>query len=287
MPYTVEGAFTAFHDAINLKGDHRETANARRDRVQSLLASQFEILEAFASGSIPRFTALRGHSDVDVMVALHYGKHIKNKTPAAVLKSVRDALGAYRTNVRRNGQAVTLYYDTWPNVDVVPVSRVVDSNSKVTHYEVPNEVTGQWIPSNPKTHSDNIEERSSICGQNFRRIIKMMKAWNLAHGEYLQSYHIEVLALKIYSSNLDDTAWQIFQFFEKSRLLLETALIHGNGLVDGYLDYADRQEVLKRFDTAIEKSRDAWYLTYGERSDHQTAIGIWRTVFGDQFPAYG
>lgn len=74
MAYTAESAFTGFYDAINLDGDKRDIANSRRDRIQTLLSKNFEIIEAFASGSIPRFTALKDHSDVDVMVALHYGK---------------------------------------------------------------------------------------------------------------------------------------------------------------------------------------------------------------------
>jgi hypothetical protein len=41
MAYTVEGSFLAFYDAINLDGDHRETANARRDRTKELLAKNF------------------------------------------------------------------------------------------------------------------------------------------------------------------------------------------------------------------------------------------------------
>jgi hypothetical protein len=51
------------------------------------------VIEAFASGSIPRYTALNEHADLDVIVALHYSKHIKDKTPSQVPQEVRDALG--------------------------------------------------------------------------------------------------------------------------------------------------------------------------------------------------
>lgn len=88
MPYTVAISFDKFREHIELSGDHRETATARKDRVVSLLKNDFEILDAFATGSIPRFTAVRGHADLDVMVVLHYGKHIKDKTPLAVLQQV-------------------------------------------------------------------------------------------------------------------------------------------------------------------------------------------------------
>jgi hypothetical protein len=286
MAYTVDAAFDEFYTKINLDGDKREIANKRRDSVVSLLENHFEIMEAFASGSIPKFTALKG-ADVDVIVALHWSKHVKDKTPKQVLQAVRDALGQYRPGARKNGQAVTLRYETWPNVDIVPVSRVVDNANNITHYQVPNENTGTWIKSNPKKHAAEIETRSSTCGANFRRIIKMVKAWNAAHSDYLQSYHIEILALNVFNSSLDDTSWQVYRFFDDARAYLKSPLWHDLGYVDDYLTANDRAEVLKRFDTAKETSVSAWHATYGSNNDHKTAIAKWKQVFGDQFPAYG
>jgi hypothetical protein len=287
MAYTVGSSFNQFYDVINLGGDHRETANTRKNRIVELLGKHFTILEAFGTGSIPKFTALKGHADLDIIVALHYGNHIKDKTPTQVLQSVRDVLAEYRTGARKNGQAVTLYYETWPNVDIVPVSQSTDNNGTITHYNVPDSNTDTWIQSRPKKHAADIEQKSTDCGSNFRKIIKMIKWWNRSHSNYLQSYHIEILAMKVFNSNIDDTEWNVFQFFEKSRLLLQSSLWHDTGYVDGYLSYYDRQEVLKRVDTAIEKTRLAWSCTYGDKNDHQTAIGIWRQVFGDKFPSYG
>lgn len=287
MAYTVESSFNQFFDAINLSGDHRDTANSRRDNIVSMLGKHFSIIESFASGSIPKFTALKDHADLDVIVALHYSKHIADKTPTEILQSVRDALSAYRTNVRKNGQAVTLYYKTWPNVDIVPVSRSADNNGNTIHYNVPDTNTGLWLKSRPKSHAQAIEGKSSECGSNFRRIVKMIKWWNICHSNYLRSYHIEVLALKVFNGNLNDTPWNVFQFFEKSRALLQTSLWHDLGWVDEYLSYTDRNEVLKRFDIAIAKSRSAWCYTWDKNNDHKSAIEIWRQMFGERFPAYG
>lgn len=119
MPYTVAVSFDEFRQSIELASNHRETAAKRRDHLVSLLKKDFTIMEAFASGSIPKYTAVTGYADLDVIVALHYSLHIKDKKPSQVLKAVRDSLGQHRTNVRRNGQAVTLRYETWPDVDVV------------------------------------------------------------------------------------------------------------------------------------------------------------------------
>lgn len=285
MAYSVQSAFDQFFDAINLADDHRATANARKNRIVSLLSNHFEILEAFGSGSIPRYTALKNKADLDVMVALHYGKHIKDKRPIDVLQAVRDALGEYRTQVRKNGQAVTLYYDTWPNVDIVPVSRSVDSAGNVTHFNVPDANTGGWIDSNPKKHSANIEARSGKCGQNFRKVIKMMKAWNANHSSYLQSYHIEVMALQTFDSELADLPWDVFQFFSKCHNLIATPLWHDSGYVDNYLSLVDRGEAKKRLANATDMARLAWYS--GVLGHTQESITRWKQIFGGDFPLYG
>ncbi len=85
MPYTVSASFNKFRENIELPGDHRKTAINRRDRIVSLLKNDFVILEAFPTGSIPRYTALKGYADLDVIIVLHHKNHIKSKKPSLVL----------------------------------------------------------------------------------------------------------------------------------------------------------------------------------------------------------
>lgn len=286
MVYTVQAAFNEFFNEINLSGDHRTVANARRDHLIELLGNKFDVVESFSSGSIPKFTALHGHADLDIMLVLHFGKHISGKTPTQVLQSVRDAL-AYKTNVRKNGQAVTLHYNTWPSVDIVPVYYVHDDIGQLLHYRVPNTYTEDWIDSNPKNHAKAIQEKATECGEDFRKIIKIIKHWNKCHSNYLQNYHIEVLAQKVMAGTLGDITWHVHKFFEDSIPLLKSSLWDGLGYADAYLSYNDRQEVLKRFEAACSLSQAAWYHTYGTNNDHSSAIATWQRIFGDKFPSYG
>lgn len=287
MPYTVAVSFDQFYNNINLAGNHRETANTRRERIVSLLEKDFTIIESFATGSIPRFTAVSGYADVDVIVVLHYTKHIKDRLPSQVLKAVRDSLGEYETRVRRNGQAVTLTYKTWPNVDIVPASRVVNDAGEVTAYNIPDMNREEWLSARPKRHSQNIENRGSNCGAAFRKIIKMAKWWNHQHSSFLQSYHIEVIAINTFTVPLNEMSWDVFQFFDKAHTLAGSLLWHDGSFADAYLDYSSRQEVLKRLATARDLAREAWYATDGSNDDHETAIRKWRQIFGNKFPAYG
>lgn len=287
MAYTVASSFDEFYTNINLSGDHRETANTRKDDIVKSLKNNFSILDSFSTGSIPRYTALKDNADLDVFVVLHYGKHVKGKKPSEVLQTVRDSLAEYRTNVRKNGQAVTLYYKTWPNVDIVPTLRIVDSAGKVISYEIPNMNDESWISTNPKIHANNITSRASLCGSNFRRIITMIKWWNLKHSKFLQSYHVEVLALNIFTAQLYDITWDVFTFFDKASELIKNSLWYDISYADSYLDWQSRNEVQTRLESARDKARDAWYYTFGERNDHETAIKLWKQLFGDKFPSYG
>lgn len=287
MPYTVASSFERFHDNINLGGEHRDTANRRRDDIVAKLNKSFEIIDSFSTGSIPKYTALKSHADLDVIVVLDWHKHIQGKRPASLLQDVSKCLVGWRTGGRKNGQAVTLYYTTWPNADIVPVSRVLYADGTLSHYLVPDSNTGTWIKSNPKKHAANVEAKSIVCGENFRRIIKIIKHWNSIHGGYLQSYHIEVLAINVLNGQLNDISLNLYNFFDKSLKLLQTPLWYDNGFADNYLNGTIRPEVCKRFTSAASKSLSAWYCTYSNINDQKPAIEIWRQLFGEKFPAYG
>jgi hypothetical protein len=287
MSYTVPVSFDKFVENISLTGDHHEVADARKDRVVSLLGNSFTILDSFSSGSIPRFTALKGHADLDVIVVLHWEKHIKGKSPEQVLQNVRDALGEYRTNVRKNGQAVTLYYESWPNVDIVPVSKSTNDDGSVNHYNVTDINTGGWLTSRPRKHSKQITEKASECGDKFRAIIRMIKQWNKEHSDFLESFHIEVMAIRIFSGDISEYSWSVFQYFDHGAKLASSPLEYEDGYADSYLDREQREEVVKRLETARDKARAAWHLTYNGRDRHKEAIELWGQIFGSKFPTYG
>ncbi|MBT2555469.1 nucleotidyltransferase [Arthrobacter sp. ISL-5] len=216
MVWTTAGAFQEFLSTINLPGDHRTIANIRKDWIVRLRSGGLNILDAFTMGSIPRYTALRDHADLDVMVVLHFAEHIKGRTPAQVLSSVKTSLGSGAGNVRRNGQAVTMKFLSWPSVDVVPASRLVDKAKAVTGYEIPDMNRGEWIRTNPPSHSVAITAAVGQYGPNFRHVVKMIKEWNRRQDVRMQSYHIEVIALKM-TTSCQDHSWAILQWLETAK----------------------------------------------------------------------
>jgi hypothetical protein len=284
MAWTTEGAFEVFYSSINLPGEHRSTANGRREWViQRLRSGGMNVLEAITMGSIPKYTALKGHADVDVMAVLHYGNHIENQRPSQVLSAVKNALnlGAAGT-LRRNGQAVTVTFQSWPKVDVVPASRLA-SNGVITGYNIPDMTREKWLHTNPPQHAQDMASASTERGPNFRRVIKMIKHWNRRQATKLQSYHIEVIALQM-DVSWTDHGYPIMKWFEAAQTACDW-LWHAGSDVSGYLSWNSAQKVKGQLAVAERSARSAWMESI--RNQDRLAISGWKSVFGQSFPSYG
>lgn len=284
MPYTAAYAFDLFYDAINLRGNHRTAANVRKDWVVGRLSRSMDVLEARAIGSIPRYTALAGHADLDILVALHYGKHLKGKSPASVLAAVKAALGSGAGDYRRNGQAVTVSFQSWPNVDVVPAARY-SSNGVVTHFEIPDMHRGEWVETNPDKHAAKIRAAAEARGAGFREAITMVKHWNRRQDVRLQSYHVEVIGLQTECS-WDEPGWSVVQWLETAAGLTHWCW-DGDADASAYLTWDRAEKAAARLKEAAALATRAWACTYGSDDDEEEAIRLWRSLFGQAYPAYG
>ena len=284
MVHTVPYAFDAFYEAINLPGDHRTAANARKDWIVQRLGQSLDVLDAFAIGSIPRYTALRGHADLDVLVVLHYGQHIRNRTPSEVLATVKNALGSGAGNYRRNGQAVTISFRSWPNVDVVPASRVTNGDGAVSYYKIPDMNRGVWITTKPRRHARNMAHAAEQEGPGFRQAITMLKHWNRRQSVRLQSYHLEVIALGM-TCDWNDPGWAILKWFEEAKERMSFCW-DGSEDISDYLSWEQGRAAKQRLQECHDLALSAWALTY-RKNEHREALGKWRALFGREFPAYG
>ncbi|KJF93245.1 hypothetical protein UB39_16075 [Photobacterium angustum] len=173
MPYTIPVSFDKFIEKISVTGNQAEIAESRCKSIVSMLDKELNILEAFPFGSLVSGTSLCGFADADVMLVLHYGDHAENNSPTEFLQSVRDKLSRYNTRMaKKNGQAITLYFKTWPNVDIVPAYRVSDNGSFYC-YKIPNANDDSWIETSPKIHINsmqNVCEQKNPFNQNDQRM---------------------------------------------------------------------------------------------------------------------
>ncbi|WP_155637877.1 nucleotidyltransferase [Burkholderia cepacia] len=287
MAYTVDSAFLEFYQRINLSGDFRALAAIRRNHIVGLLGNRFDVIDGFAGGSIPKFTSLKT-ADLDIFVVLHFGKHCCNKPPSQVLLAVRQALNA-KPSVRRNGQAVTLKYSSFPDVDVVPV--FFTSHDGVRYDEalflnVPDMNTETWIRSRPKDHVGAIDTQAAVCGPNFRKVIKILKHWNSLHGNLLRNYHIECVALQqLTSVDVAALPQAVFVFFRVLASAVLGPYSYDGDQVDNYLAVGERLTLYGKLVQARDAANTAWFM--GMLGAGEQAINQWRSIFGNQFPSYG
>ncbi len=287
MAYTIPVSFDTFASNIEVSGYNREVAKGRENKVKSLLEDRFEILDIFSIGSLPKYTAVKNHADLDIFVVLHYSKHIKDREPSAVLLSVKNVLKDYAVSVRRNGQAVSLSFKTWPDVDIVPVYRNVNSDKTVNYYSVPNMHTERWIKSQPRLHASKMSKKnnSDACGSKFKRVVKMAKWWNYENGGYLSSYHIETMALDTLFNEITDYNWTIYYLFKQIQEKVHKNIHDGIAHISSDLTSAQKEAFDQRLSNAVRRLGEARdYITNG---NNEKAIEKYRVVFGTNFPSYG
>lgn len=282
---SIKSDFEEFYNSINLPNSHRLLSNSRTDALTEHIKKRFLVREAFTGGSIPKYTALKDYADLDLFIVLE-SVHSINRTPADLLQNMRDCLGGYRAGIsKKNGQAVTVYFDTWPQVDVVPVLPTELFGS--TSYLIPDMNRQNWITSNPKEHATDIANKTSLYGSEFRKIIKMVKWWNKKHGDYLQSYHIEVLALQSLSPTFTNYAWELYLFFDEAVKSIERTIsgapnFYKTSFIDTYLNNFEKYEILKRLQTAKDKACQAWYSEI-KLNDFSYSKKLWNQVFNRGF----
>jgi len=213
---------------------------------------------------------------------------VDGKKPSAVLKRIRDALADYSTSTRRNGQAVTLKFKSWPNVDIVPARRVSDPDTQeFLHYEIPNMHLEKWIKTTPKSHGSIIQERARACGPHFRQLVTMMKHWNrVKNAGRLQSFHIEAIAADTFSSAMNNHPWDVLQFLKAAQDRLSFHWYDGAD-ASAYIDFTTRPKIQDAIGDAAVQARSAWAAGYNNPDSHEEAIRLWRAFFGRSFPNYG
>lgn len=287
MAFTIPVSFDVFASNIEVSGYSRDVAKGREKRIKSLLGDKFEILDIFSFGSLPNYTALKNHADLDIIVVLHYGKHCKDRKPSNVLLSVKNALDDYQVSVRRNGQAVSLSYKSWPDVDIVPVYRNTNDDGSVNHYGVPNMHTETWIRSRPRAHASKLTERNSAdhCGPKFKRAVKMAKWWNYQNGCYLSSYHIEVMALDTLYNEITDYSWTLQYLFSEMQKKVHINISDGLNSITSSMTTSQRATFDTKLSNAARRLEEARNLT--NQGENERAIEKYRMVFGTDFPAYG
>ncbi len=286
MATTLKEAFKAFKSRLEITGLQTQTVSTRQQNVRKHIATELTVVDAFLTGSYCRSTMIAplAQADIDIFFVLD-AAYFQQGGQAALLDRVKRVLKrSYDlSDISRDGQAVTITFSDF-KVDVVP-----GFNRKGGGYLIPNTQGGIWIETNPREH----ERLSSIHNQahngDLVPLEKMIKRWNREINRYFRSFHLEILAWDIFDGVIIPSfSSGARYFFDKGRTKIKQKNPDPAGYggdVGYYLNNKNLDEAVSRFTTAYNRAIKAEeYETKGKIAD---AIGEWRKIFGDTFPAYG
>jgi len=289
MATTITQAFTKFKSNLEITGLQESTVSTRQQNVRAAVESDLNVLDSFLTGSYSRHTMIAplSEADIDIFVVLH-PDYYQADGQASLLDKVKTVLKKTypRTpDISRNGQAVTIRFDDFA-VDVVP-----SFYRQGGGYLIPNSARQIWIATNPKKHVEIMSDANAKHNGDLVPLIKMIKCWNRNIDREFHSFHLEVLALQILENlTISNFPSGVRYFLDKGRDYVRKKnpdpAGYGDGDVGAYLNTNPKIEnAVNRFETAYGRAIKA--EDYERRGYISDAVGEWRKIFGDYFPAYG
>jgi hypothetical protein len=197
--------FQTFLD--NLKLDNAVTITSRYKRITKTLNKTFRNTESETQnsrqiGSMGRFTAIKGVSDLDMAYFIPSSKKgfYKEKGPSKLLTDVKESIASTypSSNVTKDGQVVVVKFTNYV-IEVLPCFKL-DDNS----LEFPDTNNGgSWRISKPLDEIEAFTKFDSETGGNLRALCKMVRAWKNHIGFAMGGLLIDTLSYNFLKSNED------------------------------------------------------------------------------------
>lgn len=287
MATTITSGFQKLKENLEITGLQAATTSSRQQNVRDNVAKEMTVLRSFLTGSYMRNTMIAplSEADIDIFLVMDPSYFAQDGQASLLDKVKRALLKSYNNSaISRAGQAVTIRFtDFW--VDVVP-----GFDRPGGAFYIPDSVGKRWISTDPPKHVELWSALNANRSYMFVPLVKMLKCWNRAHSNLLNSFHLEVLAYNAFQfTTISDypTAIQYFFFAAQSGIASGTYDPAGyGGNVGSYLNtQKKRDDVTTRLKAAYEKSTEA--ISYARNSYIPATFGKWQVIFGDYFPAYG
>jgi hypothetical protein len=267
--------------------------------INSAVEAALSINKTERIGSFTRGTAVRGVSDLDLMVVLSSNERKWGRgttTSTTTLNKVKDALAARftSTSIRNSGNAVVLSFAGGRRpVDVVPAFYTGPYKGRFSQYHnyptysIPDG-SGGWLPTSPQIHGVALAGEDERSGYKLKRVASLAKYWAAGRAHInLHSFHVEVL---IASTEISIGPGSYAQVLHK--LFRNLASRNGRGIRDplelsGVIPASSGPAAAERLaaaaGTAAEHSERA--LQSEAQRNTPEAVHQWKIVFGENFPS--
>mgnify|MGYP000745878555 CR=1 FL=1 len=261
--------------------------------IKKRLINSFDVRKTLFIGSTARDTAIRGTSDVDLLVVLKRDEARRGDqfiSSDTFIQKIRNDLNARfnATTVRRDGQAIVVHFGQGSEpVDVVPaIFHEFRGGLGKPVYLIPNG-NGDWMESAPEVHNAYLKKSNESSAGKLRKTTQLLKHWRASRqGLRLSSIHLELLlasqkicvGAKSYSNCVRDAFHLLRQ--------RECRGLHDPLGVAGTLYAAQTQVQYDQLVAAVDYAADhAQRATEAEsRRDWTEARRQWSIVFNGAFP---
>jgi SMODS domain-containing protein len=285
MGPTATASFNTLLRDLNLSDRQVALAEGRIAHLQShFSAPAFQVrMPPRAIGSYGCGTLVAWERDIDVIVALAdapYWERYKNDS-RTFLYWIRDGLNtAYPgTKVSSKEVAVRMFLAENLQVDLVPA---FGRDTQGAGFYIPNGSRG-WLETNPLFHQELVAKSDARLGGRLKPLIRVMKAWNLANGHHLKSFHVQMMVERMWkeassmpasvpvamASSLKAAASWLANPFPDPWFPTQK--------IDSYLSAADRAKVIGYFETDAADGAKANAAEAAGR--HAEANNLWDSIF--------
>ncbi len=197
----------------------------------------------------------------------------------------------HRSEIHKNGQAavLNLVSKEW-SFDIVPCFYTTTESNGRNYYLIPNG-KGNWMKTDPTIDRNKIESEDARLDRRLRLLIRMMKRWNRVKKiPSLESYALETLVVNKCQDKAELCKWPdlMFKWFlgdYATAILCRVDDIKG---IQGDLNSLNGSQRCACQDRALQDKEKAERAgKYEQKGEQETAIKLWREVFGEEFPKYG
>ena len=169
----------------NLQVQDGGTISNRYKRITQRLNTDFwdttsDTAHSLYVGSYGRNTAIRGFSDLDMLMQLPYSVYQQYNAYAgngqsALLQAVKRSVEKTysKTSLKADGQVLLVPFDDGITFEVVP--GFINKDDSYTHPDAND--GGSWKVTNPRPEIDAIRTRNAACNWNLVPLCRMMRAW--------------------------------------------------------------------------------------------------------------
>lgn len=296
MATTVKAAFEEFATSLNITDRQEKVVSTCHQNVVNEIKKKLYLHPDQPSkliGSYDRDTLIRylNEGDVDIMIVLDYSSHKDWDSKEGATKALesfktilKSAYISTECNIDRN--CVTMKLNEF-RLDVVPAFK-----SNQGGYFIPDTYRGVWLQTDPVKFSEEVTRINKNMDQSFVPLIKMMKGWNKTLKTPLRGFHLECIMLNHYKNYSQAYTYpsmiKVFLAALPAYLGQATYDPISGDQVDLYLNNTslgyDRQGTIGLVKKEAAMAEEA--LNDSEKYP-SIAIGNWRKLLGQFFPAYG